>query len=187
MDITRILESDHREVEDLFEKISKAEGEERMPLIDELASSLKAHMELEEEVVYPAMKPVTGAEAAEEGETEHELARHVLAEMERLAPDEPGFGAALESVKAGIEHHVEEEEQEVFPKLRRDGTEVLEAMATPFIQRRAALGLPIDGAALAAASTKEELLAEASNVGIEQASAMNKEQLADKLSEALRS
>src|SRR5688572_25405672 len=102
MDVTRMLEADHRQVEDLFAKIEKAKGDDRLPLIDELATSLKAHMALEEEVVYPTMEPVTGAEAVQEGETEHELARKSLAEMTALAPDEPGFGAALEAVKAGI-------------------------------------------------------------------------------------
>ena len=75
-------------------------------------------MELEETVVYPAMEPVTGKEAVEEGNTEHELARDGIAQMIDLAPDEPGFGAALAAVKAGISHHVEEEENEIFPKLR---------------------------------------------------------------------
>jgi hemerythrin superfamily protein len=185
VDPTKLLEADHRQVEDLFEKISKAKGEARMPLIDELATSLKAHMELEEQVVYPAMKPVTGEEPVEEGMTEHELARKTLAEMVALAPDEPGFGGALEAVKAGIEHHVEEEENEVFPKLRKEGSSELEAMATPFMKKRMELGLPMDGAAIAAASTKEELLDEARSAGIEGAASMTKEELADALSSAM--
>jgi iron-sulfur cluster repair protein YtfE (RIC family) len=181
MDVTRILEADHRQVEDLFERIDKAEGEERTPLIDELATSLKAHMQLEETVVYPRMKPITGAEAVQEGETEHELARKGLAEMLDLAPDEPGFGAALEAVKAGIEHHVEEEEKDDFPKLRSDGAKVLAEMATPFMQKRLELGLPVEGPALAAASTKEELVEEATTAGIDGASSMNKDDLAEAL------
>jgi hemerythrin superfamily protein len=185
VDPTKLLEADHRQVEDLFEQIEKAEGDARTPLIEELSTALKAHMQLEEEVVYPAMEPVTGAEAVQEGETEHELARKTLADMVALAPDEPGFGGALEAVKAGITHHVEEEEGEIFPKLRSDGTEVLEQMATPFMQKRLALGLPMDGAALAAASTKEELLEEARSAGIDGASSMSKEELASALASAM--
>ena len=74
MDITRILEADHRQVEDLFERIEKAEGDDRLPLIEELTTSIQGHMQLEEEVVYPKMAPVTGKETVEEGQTEHELA-----------------------------------------------------------------------------------------------------------------
>jgi hemerythrin superfamily protein len=185
VDVTRLLESDHRKVEELFKRISEAEGDERTPLIEELATSVAAHMELEEEIVYPAMEPVTGAETVQEGETEHELARKTLAEMQSLAPDQPGFEGALESVKAGIEHHVEEEEGTVFPKLRSDGTEILEQMATPFMHKRAELGLPSDAAALAAASTKDELVAEAEKAGIQGSSSMTKDELADALSASM--
>src|SRR3954462_5048122 len=100
MDPTKLLEADHRTVEALFEEIKSAKGEARTPLIDELATSLRGHMQLEEQLLYPKMEPVTGAEAVEEATTEHELARKTLAEMLNLAPDKPGFEAALESVKA---------------------------------------------------------------------------------------
>ena len=101
-----------------------------------------------------------------------------------LAPDEPGFGAAMEATKAGITHHVEEEENELFPKLRKDGT-VLEQIATPFMQKRLALGLPIDAAALAASSTKDELLSEAKNVGIDLPDSATKDEIAEALAEAM--
>jgi hypothetical protein len=180
MDPTKLLEADHRQVEALFEAIETSEGDDRMPLIEELTTSLKAHMQLEEQVVYPAMAPATGEEAVEEGGKEHELARKSLQDMVDLAPDEPGFGAAMEATKAGIAHHVEEEEGEIFPKLRRDGS-VLQRIATPFMQTRLELGLPMDAAALAAASTKDELLDEARSAGIDGAASMTKDELADAL------
>jgi len=185
VDVTKVLEADHRQVEDLFAKIEKADGAARQPFIDELATSLKGHMELEEQVVYPMMQPVTGKDDVVEGTTEHELARKALADVVRLAPDELGFGAALEALKAGIAHHVEEEEGEVFPKLRKDGSSVLEKMATPFIKKRLELGMPMSADALAAASSKDELLAEANSAGVEGASSMTKAQLADALAEVM--
>jgi hemerythrin superfamily protein len=181
MDVTRILEADHRQVEDLFDKIEGAEGKARQPFIDELVTSLRAHMELEEKVVYPVMEPVTGHEDVQEGVTEHKLARKGLDDVVKLAPDEPGFGAALDAVKAGITHHVKEEEDDVFPKLRKDGEVALEKMATPFMQKRMELGLPMEADALAAASSKEELLAEAKAAEVEGAASMNKDELAEAL------
>jgi iron-sulfur cluster repair protein YtfE (RIC family) len=181
VDVTKMLEADHRHVEDLFKQIEKAEGAERRPYIDDLATSLRAHMALEEQVVYPAMAPVTGAEAVEEATTEHQLGRKLLEDVLRLAPDEPGFGAALEALEAGISHHVEEEETEVFPELRSDGATVLAEMATPFMAKRLELGLPMDASALAAASTKDELLAEANSAGIEGTASMTKQELAEAL------
>ena len=180
MDPTKLLEADHRKVEDLFESIEKAKGADRSSLVTELETALKAHMQLEEQVLYPAMAPATGAEAVEEGNKEHELARKSLQDMIDLAPDEPGFGAAMEATKAGIEHHVEEEEGEIFPKLRKDGT-VLEKIATPFMQKRMELGLPMDAEALAAASTKDELLEEARSAGVDGAASMTKDELAEAL------
>lgn len=185
MDVTKILEHDHDEVEQLFDKIEKAEGDDRRPLIDQLTTSLRAHMELEESVVYPAMEPVTGAEEVQEGVTEHALARENLEAMLALAPDEPGFGAALEAVKAGVLHHVEEEEGEVFPKLRKEGPEVLTDMATPFMTKRVELGMPMEADALSSAANKDELLAEADSAGVADARSMTKDQLAAALAERL--
>ncbi len=181
MDVTRILEHDHRQVEELFTRIEKADGDERAPLIDELVTSLRGHMELEETVVYPAMEPVTGPGDVREGNTEHDLARKGLEDVIRLGPDEPGFGAALDAVKAGIEHHVDEEEDDIFPTLRDDGAQVLEQMATPFMKKRLELGLPMEADAIAAASNKDELVDEAKSAGIEGAASMNKDELAEAL------
>jgi iron-sulfur cluster repair protein YtfE (RIC family) len=160
MDVTKLLEADHRQVEELFTAIEAAEGPDRTPLIEELATALKAHMQLEEDVLYPVMAPATGEEAVEEANTEHELARKSLQEMLDLAPDEPGFGAALEATKAGIEHHVEEEENEVFPKLRE------------------ALGFP------ATDTTKRDLYKRAQAAGIEGRSSMTKDELAEAVQRA---
>jgi hemerythrin superfamily protein len=185
MDVTKMLEADHRQVEALFEQIEKADGADRQPLLEELGTALKAHMELEESVLYPAMESVTGAEAVEEGVVEHDLGRKGLDAVFALAPDEPGFGAALDSAKAGIAHHVEEEEKEIFPKLRKKGEKILAEVATPFMKKRLEVGLPMDADALAAASTKDELLAEAKSAGIDGAASMTKAELAGALADAM--
>jgi hemerythrin superfamily protein len=185
MDVTKMLEADHGEAKGLFERIDKTEGADRQPMIDELVTALRGHMQLEEQVLYPKMARVTGDEAVQEANNEHQLARKGLDDLMSLAPDEPGFGAALEAVKAGIEHHVREEENEVFPKLRKDG-EILDEIATPFMKTRAELGLPMTASALAAASTKDELLAEASSAGIETTTSMTKNELAGALAAKMR-
>jgi hemerythrin superfamily protein len=185
VDVTKILETDHRQVEDLFARIERAKGDDRKPLIDELATALRGHMELEESVVYPTMESVVGHETVEEGETEHKLARKALDDVVSLGPDEPGFGAALDACKAGIEHHVKEEEGEVFPKLRKNGAQVLADMATPFMTKRLELGLPMKPDALEAASTKDELLQEAKSAGVDGATSMSKTELATALAEKM--
>ena len=119
-DVVTMLEQDHREVEELFEKIKKTNGAVRAQLVTRLAADLRLHMKVEESIVYPAIaKQVDdGDDMVEEAKTEHEGARKVLADVEKLSPNEPGFDGALEMLEAGISHHVEEEEDEVFPKFR---------------------------------------------------------------------
>ena len=119
-DVTKMLEHDHREAEDLFAKIKETNGAARAGLVTKLAGALRLHMQVEETIVYPAIaKQVDGGDdMVEEATTEHEGARKALADVEKLSPNEPGFDGALEMLEAGISHHVEEEEDEVFPKLR---------------------------------------------------------------------
>jgi hemerythrin-like domain-containing protein len=178
VDITKVLEADHRLAERLFGEIEEADGADRQPMIDELVTALRAHMELEEMVLYPAMEPVTGADAVSEARTEHDLAREALDKMVELAPDQPGFGAACAAAQAGIAHHVDEEETEVFPELRRNGQNILDKTTGPFLSCRADLGLPLEAGALAEASTKDELLQRARAVDIAGASSMPKPELA---------
>ena len=130
-DVTEMLEQDHREAEDLFAMIKETDGAARAGLVTKLASALKLHMEVEETIVYPAIaEQVDGGDnMVAEAKTEHEGARKALADVEKLSPDEPGFDGALETLEAGISHHVEEEEEEVFPKFRESvGAEELTAL-----------------------------------------------------------
>ena len=119
-DVTKMLEQDHREAEDLFAKIKETNGAARANLVTKLAGALRLHMKVEETIVYPAIaKQVDdGDDMVAEAITEHEGARKALADVEKLSPNEPGFDGALEMLEAGISHHVEEEEDEVFPKFR---------------------------------------------------------------------
>jgi hypothetical protein len=89
--------------------------------------------------------------------------------------DAPGFGAAVEMVKAGIGHHVEEEEQEAFPKLRSAVDEsTAERLTAELLQRKTEAGTLRDD--LAAAS-KADLVEMAAAAGIERRSSMTKDEL----------
>lgn len=112
------LESEHRKAERLLKKLSKAEdAATQRPLVNELLAAMAQHMETEETQVYPVLRQVDG-EMSKEAQIEHDLARQGLATLAKMI-GKPGFGAAVAMVEAGIEHHVEEEEGEVFPKLRK--------------------------------------------------------------------
>ena len=113
-----ILKADHREAKRLLNALSESEeGLEREKMCTELTTALKLHMELEETLLYPLVQSLIGAEDAEEANIEHGLAREGVATMGGMV-SKPGFGAAVEMLKGGIMHHVEEEEGEILPELK---------------------------------------------------------------------
>ena len=118
-DPVAMLKREHREVEEMLTKLQDSNpGARRRSTVEKVAAALTLHMQMEEEVVYPVVKRVVGAEEEEEAEIEHRLAREALAHLQEMV-DEPGFGAVVDMLKAGIKHHVKEEEKEVFPKLKK--------------------------------------------------------------------
>jgi hemerythrin-like domain-containing protein len=117
-DPMRILKADHREAEKLLKQLSDSEeGSERQKMVDELTMKLTAHMEMEETLIYPTVRESVGQEDEEEAEIEHRLAREGLDKLNSMV-EMPGFGAAVEMLKGGIMHHVQEEENELLPELK---------------------------------------------------------------------
>jgi hemerythrin-like domain-containing protein len=114
-----ILKRDHREAAAMLKQLaeSKKPSATRRKTTDKLVAALSRHMAIEEDLVYPLIAARVGKEEEKEAEIEHGLARDGLSKMKELV-DEPGFGAAVAMVTAGIKHHVKEEETEVFPELK---------------------------------------------------------------------
>lgn len=113
-----LLKADHREAKKLLNALTDTEeGADRERMVEELRTALTLHMELEERMLYDLVEREVGAEDREEADVEHGLARDGLAKVVELVAM-PGFGAAVEMLKAGIEHHVEEEEKEILPELK---------------------------------------------------------------------
>ena len=114
-----MLKRDHREVEELLSKLGESKpGPRRRGNVDMVEQALTLHMRIEEQLVYPLVARAVGEEEANEAEIEHGLVREGLVQLRALV-DEPGFGAVGEMLKAGIKHHVKEEEKEIFPESKR--------------------------------------------------------------------
>lgn len=143
-DPMRILKADHREVKGLLTKLADTdEGPEREQLANELMTKLSAHMEMEESILYPPVKTNVGEDDEEEAEVEHGLAREGLAKMMSML-DAPGFGAVVEMLKAGISHHVEEEETQILPELKEAiSRDEWVALGDAIAQAKEAAGLPV--------------------------------------------
>jgi hemerythrin-like domain-containing protein len=118
-DPVAILKRDHREAAAMLRTLEASKpGARRRSTVEKLVQALELHMEIEERDIYPVVAQVVGKEEATEAGVEHGLAREGLRDIQRLV-DEPGFGAAVAMLTAGIRHHVKEEEQEVFPQLKK--------------------------------------------------------------------
>lgn len=166
MDVIEHLTEEHRKAEQLMERLGETEpGPERRQLIDELEEALAVHMAVEEQFLYPIVDEVIGTEEAEEADAEHDLAREGLATLREMA-DQPGFGAAVDMLKGGIGHHVEEEESELFPQLRAEAGDRI-------------AGLDPEKLEQVAGATRDELYERARAQGVEGRSTMTKAELAE--------
>ena len=172
MDVLKMLEQDHRQVEDMLQRLRESEpGPDRAEVTTALQKALELHMRFEEEHLYPLLQELE-AEMEQEAETEHQLARQGLAQAVELM-EEPGFGAAVDMLAGGISHHVEEEEEEAFPRLRRDGDEDrLRSLATTLLEEKRRSGMLVDERA-----TKEDLREIAVHLGVDAPSSMSKQEL----------
>ncbi|HEU0130858.1 MAG TPA: hemerythrin domain-containing protein [Mycobacteriales bacterium] len=124
MDAITMLREDHRQVEKLFkqfEKLAKGGDEQAMRgVVDEIVTQLSVHAAIEEQVFYPAVRK--WAEDTEdtvlEGLEEHHIVKWTLSELDGMKPSEERFKAKVTVLIESVRHHVEEEEQELFPAVR---------------------------------------------------------------------
>ena len=114
-----LLKKDHREAEAMLKTLAASSpGVRRKSTLKKLDTALRLHMKIEEQDVYPLVARLLGKDEAQEANIEHGLARDGLDKLEDLV-DQPGFGAAVAMLTAGIRHHVNEEEHEMFPDLKK--------------------------------------------------------------------
>lgn len=115
MKATDLLKQQHRTVEALFAKIEAGEPE----ALKDLASALAAHMAIEHEFFYPESRDVD-EDAVLEAFEEHAIAETALKRALATDPEEESFDARVKVLKELIEHHVKEEEGELFPQVEKE-------------------------------------------------------------------
>src|SRR3954447_18352906 len=118
MKATDLLKKQHRKVEQLFSKLEKGRGDLE-GLAHELANELAAHMTIEQKLFYPTVRSIAPDLIAESLE-EHAIAELALKRLlQTSSRDKATFHARVVCLKELIQHHVEEEEEELFPKLEK--------------------------------------------------------------------
>jgi len=115
-----LLTDDHRSVARLFDAYDEANGDaEKRRLAIDICVALKVHARLEEDLFYPAALAATGDPGLiEEAMVEHASARDLIAQIETGAPGEALFDARVKVLGEYVQHHVAEEEEEIFPACR---------------------------------------------------------------------
>ena len=120
MNAIDLLEKQHREVEQLFKKFEKAEGEEeKQSLFEEIGDKLAIHAGIEEKHFYPATRTARTEDQLREAVEEHLSVKRIIADLLEMEPSNPQFEPKVLVLKEQVEHHVEEEEEELFPKVKK--------------------------------------------------------------------
>jgi hypothetical protein len=139
MKATDLLKKQHREVKGLFKKLEGTDNPRmRRQLMNEISRSLEGHTLIEEEVFYPAIRGLETQKAEEmilEAYEEHHVVKLVLAELPRVNPEDERFEARMTVLSELIQHHVEEEEKEMFKLAQKLGRSELESLGEQMEER----------------------------------------------------
>jgi hemerythrin superfamily protein len=120
MDAFELLKNDHKKVSQLFKEIESAATGAKTQLFNRLKTELDLHAHIEETFLYPALENTEEArEITLEAYEEHKVVKDLLAELAGAATPDDEWDAKLTVLKENVEHHVEEEEGELFSKARK--------------------------------------------------------------------
>ena len=117
MDAFNLLKADHRKVAELFNQLESATGKRKMSVFEQIKMELELHTHIEEKIFYPALeKPKQTHELTLEAYEEHDVVKKLLKELSKSKTAGEEWEAQAKVLKENVEHHVEEEENELFPK-----------------------------------------------------------------------
>ncbi|MES2242398.1 MAG: hemerythrin domain-containing protein [Pseudomonadota bacterium] len=124
-DAVDLLDADHVAVKKLFTQFrklseAKAAADERKAIADRICMELTVHADIEEQIFYPAAREaISDDDLLNEAEVEHASAKDLIAQISGMDADEELFDAKVIVLGEYIDHHVEEEREEMFPKARK--------------------------------------------------------------------
>jgi len=151
-DVIGLLTIDHRKVQVLFAELQAKRGRmrvhEKFELVRKVCAELLIHFAVEEGIFYPVVrKEINDDRLMDEAWDEHESAKSIIIMLGKIQPDEPMFDAKVRALAEQIEHHIQDEEAVMFPKVLVSdidlvalGRELLEAKN----EMRARFGMPIE-------------------------------------------
>ncbi len=140
VDAIKLLKDEHKEVKAYFKQYESLENDaEKQMLADKICLALTVHARIEEEIYYPAAREaIDDDDLLDEAEVEHASAKQLIAEIEAMSPGDRLYDAKVTVLGEYIDHHVEEEESEMFPE-SRDSPLDLKALGVQMAARKAEL------------------------------------------------
>lgn len=183
MDALELLKSDHDKVRGLFNDFRSAAEQDDAARMGELCSEvfneLTVHTSIEEEIFYPAVREAGGEELNEQTDEsweEHHVVDVLMEEIRALDPGDAAFKAKMTVLMENVEHHAQEEEDEMFPQVRElMSNDDLQAMGQKLQEAKKRMEL--------SSTSKEELQQQAREMDIEGRSSMTKEELSEAIQE----
>ena len=120
MNAFELLKADHEKVAQLFEQLESASGREKLTVFEEIRTELELHAHIEEKVFYPALEqPEATRDITMEAYEEHAVVKKLLSELGRSRTANEEWEAKAKVLQENVEHHVEEEENELFSKAQQ--------------------------------------------------------------------
>ena len=189
-----LLNHDHREVEQLF---AQFESTQDLEIALQICKELTVHTAVEEEIVYPVLADIN-AEVEQEAEDEHDEAKELIARIEAMTADDPDLVPTVMKLKGAVQHHVEEEESEAWPEMRKGASDRLDTLGRQVEERKQQLKTEVgeygEGPAPATEvrgrattdlddKTRDELYEMAKEADIQGRSSMKKAELKEALSQ----
>lgn len=123
-DAVRLLMKDHAEVKKMFKEFeklaSKSDTNGKVAVANKICMELIIHTQVEEEVFYPAARAaIDDEDMMNEAKVEHDSAKDLIAQIQSMDPEDAMYDAKVIVLGEYIEHHVKEEEKEMFPKVKK--------------------------------------------------------------------
>jgi hemerythrin superfamily protein len=118
--VLTMLKADHKKVKALFAQFKEARPQQQEDIAQTTIQELEIHAELEEELIYPAIREgIDDDELMNEANEEHHLVHVLIAELKNLEPSDDTFKAKFTLLGELVKHHVKEEEGEMFPQAQK--------------------------------------------------------------------
>lgn len=138
-DALDLLEQDHQSVKKSFKKFEKMDHEDHasmQELVQSVCQELKVHTTIEEEIFYPAVREeIEDDDLMNEAKVEHDSAKQLIEQLEGMDPDDPLYAATFTVLGEYVNHHVEEEESEMFKAVRKTDLD-LEELGRQMTERK---------------------------------------------------